>query len=227
MGLLVLCWVWLRLMPFYQCKFHVGFWADLMEAKQPTGDVCCIFSREIKRQNTFQQSWKWRIGLYFHVDFPPPTSSGSVFHPFASWSGMVSFIYPFMILLCKWFLLLFIYIYPNLSWRRYLRCMPTGPTYLGKWSDWINEILTIPTFVMRSRCIPPSVPTGSDDLLQLWFQSLPGEGLAELELAVAKFTKLLILLDCLEEAGRRGPWKWRDSWEPLSWSFVLGVFRTL
>jgi len=44
--------------------------------------------------------------------------------------------------------------------------------------------------------------TGSDDLLQLWFQSLPGEGLAELELAVAKFTKLLILLEGLEEAGR-------------------------
>lgn len=61
-----------------------GFLADLMEAKQSTGDVCCIFSREIKRQNAFQQSWKWRIGLYFHVDFRPPTYGGSVFHPFAS-----------------------------------------------------------------------------------------------------------------------------------------------
>ena len=57
-----------------------GFLADLMEAKQSTGDVCCIFTREIKRQDTFQQSWKWGIGLYFHVDFRPQTYGGNVFH---------------------------------------------------------------------------------------------------------------------------------------------------
>lgn len=144
-----------------------------------------------------------------------------------AWVLYISFYDP---LLCKRFLLLFMCIYIYISkfiLKTVLQCMPNGPTYFGKWSDWINEILTTSTFGMRSRCIPPSVPTGSDDLLQLWFQSLPGEGLAELELAVAKFTKLLILLEGLEEAGRHGPWKWRDSWEPLSWSFVLGVFRTL
>ncbi len=86
--------------------------------------------------------------------------------------------------------------------------MHNGATYLGKWSDWINETLTTSTcgVAFLQAGTNPWVPTGSEDLLQLWFQSLPGEGLAELELAIAKFTKLLILLEGLEEAGRRGPW---------------------
>lgn len=64
-----------------------GFLADLMEAKQSTGDVCCIFSREIKGTKylpAIVEVENRSILPYFHVDFRPPTYGGNVFHPFAS-----------------------------------------------------------------------------------------------------------------------------------------------
>ena len=126
MGLLVLCWEWLRLMPFCQCKFHVGFWQIWWKQSSPQ-EMFVAFSAERSRgQNTFQQSWKWRIGLYFRTSMlifgHQPTVVMCSIHLLRdlAWVLYISFYDP---LLCKRFLLLFIYIYiciyPNLSWRRY------------------------------------------------------------------------------------------------------------